>query len=106
MKWVALFSLLLPALYLIFGPLSAKMMVVMCLGNYLLFFGPAFLRNRKDQHQTANRRARFQSATKPSEPLHRCETCGATELSHPEAEFRVTATGQEFCLEHLPSKKI
>ena len=104
MKWVALFSLALPALYLVFGPLSAKMMVVMCLGNYLIFFGPAFVRNRMDQRQTANRRARFQSA-KTSEALHRCETCGATEISHPEAEFRVTATGQEFCLDHLPSKK-
>jgi hypothetical protein len=105
MKWVALFSLLLPALYLVFGPLSAKMMVIMCLGNYLLFFGPAFLRNRMDQRQTANRRARFQSASKPSESLHRCETCGATEISHPDAEFRVTADGQEFCLDHLPLRK-
>ena len=105
MKWVALFSLLLPALYLVFGPLSAKMMVIMCLGNYLLFFGPAFLRNRMDQRQTANRRARFQSASKSSESLHRCETCGATEISHPDAEFRVTATGQEFCLDHLPLRK-
>lgn len=104
MKWVALFSLLLPFLYLVFGPLSAKMMVVMCLGNYLLFFGPTFVRNRMDQRQTANRRARFQSS-KTSEALHRCETCDATEISHPEAEFRVTATGQEFCLDHLPSKK-
>jgi len=104
MKWVALFSLALPALYLIFGPLSAKMMVIMCLGNYLLFFGPAFLRNRIDQRQTANRRARFQSA-KTSVALHRCEACDATELSHPDLEFRVTASGQEFCEEHLPSKK-
>jgi len=105
MKWVALFSLLLPFLYLVFGPLSAKMMVVMCLGNYLLFFGPSFLRNRMDQRQTANRRARFQSA-KTSEALHHCETCDATEISHPDTEFRVTATGQEFCLDHLPSKKV
>ena len=105
MKWVALFSLLVPALYLVLGPLSAKMMVVMCLGNYLVFFGPAFFRNRMDQHRTANRRARFQSASKTSEVLHRCETCGATEITHPNAEFRVTASGQEFCLEHLPSRK-
>jgi hypothetical protein len=57
-----------------------------------------------DQRQTANRRARFQSA-QTSEALHRCETCGATEISDPEAEFRVTATGQEFCLDHLPMRK-
>lgn len=104
MKWVALFSLALPVLYLLFGPLPAKMMVVMCLGNYLLFFGPAFLRNRMDQHHTATRRARFQPP-KSSDALHRCESCGATEISHPDLEFRVTATGQEFCLDHLPVKK-
>jgi hypothetical protein len=98
------FSLIVPAGDLLFGPLDMKMMVVMCLGNYLLFFCPTFLRNRMDQRQTANRRARFQSA-QTSEALHRCETCGATEISDPEAEFRVTATGQEFCLDHLPSRK-
>ena len=46
MKWVALFSLIVPAGYLLFGPLDMKMMVVMCLGNYLLFFAPAFLKSR------------------------------------------------------------
>jgi hypothetical protein len=106
MKWVALFSLALPALYLIAGPLSAKMMVVMCLGNYLLFFGPTFVRNRMEQRRTADRRARFQGAAKSSESLHRCETCGATEVSHPEAEFRVTSDGREFCLDHLPSRQV
>ena len=57
MKWVALFSLALPALYLIAGPLSAKMMVVMCRGNYLLFVGPTVVRNRMEQRRTADRRA-------------------------------------------------
>lgn len=105
MKWVALFSLALPALYLVFGPLSAKMMVVMCLGNYLVFFGPAFLRNRSDRRRTANRRARLQPVSKTAEALHRCETCGATETSHPDAEFRVAADGREFCMGHLPSRR-
>jgi hypothetical protein len=105
MKWVALFSLLLPLLYLVFGPLSAKMMVIMCLGNYLLFFGPTFLRNRIEQRQNTNRLARFQSGSNPSDSLHRCETCGATETSHPDAEFRVTADGHEFCQDHRPMRQ-
>jgi hypothetical protein len=58
-----------------------------------------------EQQRTASRRERFQSSTKTSEALHRCEICGATEISHPDAEFRVTANGHEFCLEHLPSRK-
>lgn len=106
MKWIAWFSLILPAGVLLFGPLSQKMMVVMCLGNYLLFFAPAFLRNRAEANKNAARRAKFQAAAGPADQtLHRCESCGATEISHPEAEFRVTADGREFCLEHLPSKR-
>jgi len=106
MKWIAMISLLLPAGVLLFGPLPQKMMVVMCLGNYLLFFGPNFLRNRIEARQTATRRAKFQAASGGSDhTLHRCEACGATEATHPEAEFRVTADGREFCMAHLPSKQ-
>jgi len=106
MKWIAAISLLLPAGVLLLGSLAEKMMVVMCLGNYVLFFGPAFLRNRAEARQTAARRSKFLSATGPADQtLHRCETCGATEVSHPEAEFRVTADGKEFCMDHLPSAR-
>lgn len=106
MKWVALFSLLLPAIYLITGPISIKMMVVMCLGNYLLFFGPSFLQGRMENRKNAQRRERFKaSSTSETDTLHRCESCGATEASHPEKEFRVTADGREFCMEHLPARQ-
>lgn len=105
-KWVALFSLLLPALYLITGPLSIKMMVIMCLGNYVLFFGPSFLKGRMESRKTSQRRERFNAASSTeSTTLHRCEQCAATEHSHPEKEFRVTAEGKEFCIEHLPGKQ-
>ena len=106
MKWIAMISLLLPAGVLLFGALPEKMMVVMCLGNYLVFFGPVFFRNRLEERQTAARRSRFQAASSAADQtLHRCEACDATEVSHPEIEFRVTADGREFCMEHLPSKK-
>jgi membrane associated rhomboid family serine protease len=105
MKWVALISLLLPAAYLLFGPLSVKMMVVMCLGNYLLFFGPGFFRNRIENQQNARRRSRFIKATSAEDSIHRCEICGITEKSHPDAEFRVAVDGNEYCLEHLPSRQ-
>ena len=42
LKWVALISLLWPAYILITGPLPVKMIVIMCMGNYLIFFGPSF----------------------------------------------------------------
>ena len=104
-KWVALFSLLLPVSALIFGSLPAKMVVVMCLGNYLIFFGPPFLRGTLDRKKVRERRARFDAARVPAdESLHRCEVCGITEITSPDAEFRVAVDGHEYCLQHLPKR--
>jgi len=106
-KWVALVSLLFPASVLVFGPISEKMIVAMCLGNYLIFFGPTFIRRSLERGAVRNRRAVFEKAKAPtSETMHRCEACGITEATDPDAEFRVTADGREFCLAHLPSKKV
>lgn len=104
MKWVALFSLIVPAGYLLFGPLDMKMMVVMCLGNYLLFFAPTFFKNRAESIRTGERRRRFEKARQSEPTLHLCEVCRITEISNPEAEFRVSADGKEYCTEHLPSR--
>ncbi len=105
-KWVALFSLIGPLGYLVFGELPLKMMVVMCLGNYLLFFGPVFFRNRMVDRKNIQRQTKFKKAAlSTSESLHYCETCGATEQKNPDAEFRVAADGKEYCIEHLPSRQ-
>ena len=104
MKWVALFSLIVPAGYLLFGPLDMKMMVVMCLGNYLLFFAPAFLKNRAESVRAGERRKRFEKALHSEQTIHICEVCKITEVSNPDAEFRVSANGREYCTEHLPSR--
>ncbi len=106
LKWVALFSLILPAGVFLFGALPEKMIIAMCLGNYLLFFGPAFVRSLIDKREVRVRKARFEEASLPaSETLHRCEICGANEVTEPEAEFRVAADGKEYCTLHLPSRK-
>lgn len=104
-KWVAMFSLIFPAGIVLFGPLAMKMVVLMCLGNYLAFFGPAFVRGAMDARQTQSRRRKFEEAKLPtSATLHRCAVCGATEVSRPDADFRVTADGSEYCEQHLPKR--
>lgn len=103
-KWAAWISMIWPILILLTGPISDKMMVVVCMGNYLLFFGPQFLRDSRSKRQVATRRARFEAAKDISETLHRCQACGITEISHPQADFRVAADGHEYCTAHLPAR--
>jgi len=106
-KWVALFSMLIPAYFFLLGSLPAKIIVVMCLGNYLIFFGPAFFRGTLDRQKVRERRARFETARAPAnDSLHRCEYCGITEITSPDAEFRVSANGHEYCVKHLPNRSV
>ncbi len=102
LKWASLISLIGPLLILITGPLPAKMMVLVCLGNYLLFFGPHFVREARHNRTVKIRRAKFEAAQAPDDTLHRCATCGITEITHPDADFRVTPDGHEYCLAHVP----
>jgi len=102
-KWVALFSLIFPVFVLIFQPLAEKMVVVMCLGNYVIFFAPAYFKGTLASHKTHERRQRFESAKLPADAaLHACVVCRATERTHPDLEFRVSPDGNEYCTEHLP----
>ncbi len=104
-KWVALISLILPLGVLLSGPLAAKMVVVMCLGNYMIFFGPAFLKGGLAVRKTRDRRLKFEMAKLPVDAaLHRCTVCGSTENTNPDAEFRVASDGNEYCTTHLPRR--
>jgi hypothetical protein len=65
---------------------------------YLLAFIPSFIAGAKQNTEAAVRRHRFQqSSTTDSEAFHVCESCGATDVTHPERDFRVTADGRELC---------
>ncbi len=99
LAWVMAGVLLLQVLV---SPLAAKMAMVASLANYLIFFGPGFIRDMRSQRQSAVRLEKFRAET--SESLHCCTTCGRTEVSHPELDFRVTADGEEYCAEHLPAR--
>ena len=106
LKWVALISLLWPAYILITGPLPVKMIVIMCMGNYLIFFAPSFFRWSRETRRVSQRRAKFEVAKDDSPTLHHCEVCGLTELKDPHADFRVANDGKEYCLQHLPTQRI
>jgi membrane associated rhomboid family serine protease len=103
-KWLAWISAALLLFGFVGGPNSYRMAVVAAMGNYLIFFGPGLVRAARNRHEIVDRRKRFAEKSRPEdEALHHCATCGATELSNPNLEFRVARDGEEYCLAHLPS---
>ena len=103
-KWVALLSLAPIVLSLLTGPIVVKVAIVICLLNYLVFFGPLAIAGIKTDRQQQKRRIKFNAGrATPDEPLHRCAVCKRTERDGASLEFRVSGRdGNEYCLEHLP----
>lgn len=102
-KWLAWFSAALLLAKFVVGPMSYRMALIAALSNYLIFFGPEFIFAARHRKEIADRRKRFEVQSRSAEePLHKCAFCGATELSDPNLEFRVSRNGEEYCIPHLP----
>ncbi|MFN2509019.1 MAG: rhomboid family intramembrane serine protease [Chthoniobacterales bacterium] len=103
-KWLAWITAAFVILGFVTGPISYKMAVVAALANYFIFFGPEIFHQVRHRKEVSARRKRFEvHSRRDAEPLHRCASCGATELSEPNVEFRVSRDGEEYCMKHLPS---
>lgn len=103
-KWLAFVSLALLISQAVGGTWSLRVALIVTFTNYLIFFGPSFFRRSLDAQQVATRRRVFEEASTPESTLYRCATCGRTEVSNPELDFRVASDGNEYCHEHLPGK--
>jgi membrane associated rhomboid family serine protease len=102
-KWLAWISAGFLFYGFVVGTNSYRMAMVAALSNYLIFFGPEFIYQARHRQEVATRRKRFEVQTRSDEePLHRCATCGATELTDANLEFRVARDGEEYCVPHLP----
>jgi hypothetical protein len=103
-KWLAWISAGFLLLGFVSGSNSYRMALIAAFANYFIFFGPEMVRSARNRQEVASRRRRFVESGRPEEEsLHRCATCGATELTNPSLEFRVARDGEEYCLAHLPS---
>lgn len=72
--------------------------LVLCFLPYLVWAVPTFARWARMRSETATRQANFKAKmTSAGEAFHKCEACGATDQSHPERDFRVTADHRELC---------
>jgi len=105
MKWLAWIDVVLLAVLLLTSGWGVRAGVVASFANFILFFGPSLLSARKRQREQRERFAKFTATFSEVETLHRCATCGRTEVGAPELEFRVGRNGEEYCLEHLPGSR-
>ena len=103
-KWLAWIGAAFLLFGFIVGTNGYRMALLAAFSNYFIFFGPELFRQARHRQDVASRRKRFEVQTRSAaEPLHKCATCGATELSDPNLEFRVSRDGEEYCVPHLPS---
>lgn len=102
-KWLALFFAGLLMFGFITGPNLYRLSLLAAFMNYFVFFGPEIIYQARHRKDVSARKKRFDSESRnDAEPLHRCATCGATELNDPALEFRVSRDGEEYCTPHLP----
>ncbi len=103
-KWLAWISAGFLMFGFIGGSMAYRMAMLAAFANYFIFFGPELLFQVRHRKDIATRKKRFEVESRSTEePLHKCATCGATELSHPDLDFRVSRDGEEYCAPHLPS---
>jgi hypothetical protein len=103
-KWVAWISGGLLLVSILLGTMQFRAAAICAMANYFIFFGPDLWHEARSRRTVAARRQRFELQTRDAaaEALHRCATCGATELTNPHLEFRVARDGEEYCIPHLP----
>ena len=102
-KWLAWFSGFWLAFWFLFGPWDYRLAVLAAFANYFAFFGYEIFQDVVHRRDVHARRLRFEKERfSDDETLHRCETCGRTEHTAPDLEFRVAKDGHEYCTEHLP----
>lgn len=103
-KWLALLTALAYAYQFIFGDWGTRLFIVAALANYLLFFARDLALNlRHGRRQLVKKGSRLAEA-KTKRAIHRCTTCGITDQTHPDMDFRYCpqCDGQYgYCREHI-----
>lgn len=111
-KYLAMFSGLWILLQLVTKPIFIKIAILLSVGNYLLFFGREAINTIKGNQKRYSRAKTFaEKMADTPEYRNKCEICGITEVSDPEAEFRYCTcnqcgeNGRAFCIKHLKEHK-
>ncbi|MDD4715252.1 MAG: rhomboid family intramembrane serine protease [Oscillospiraceae bacterium] len=111
-KWLAWVDALYFALQIIMiSPAIYKILPVIALLNYFLFFGGeilGFFRSGRNRYGYSRKSVRFRSAAKAAKEnkgyLHKCAVCGKTDTEYPDMEFRYCSKCNGYycyCKDHI-----
>ena len=88
------------------GDIASRVLIVVSLLNFFIFFGSQLLRSRptatQRQFKAQNRELKQGPPIKVA--FHKCTVCGKTELTDPDMEFRYCSKcngNYEYCMDHL-----
>jgi len=101
-KWLALLAWVGYGVSFVLGSWPSRLQILASVGNFLIFFAADILWGLRRGRQAAVRKAR--DIVEANEPRHRCKTCGKTDLTNPEMDFRYCSkcAGDEcYCSEHI-----
>ena len=105
-KYLAALDIAFLLVNLIRGTTSTRILIIVSLLNFLLFFGSTLMRGRRTstQKQFKKHKRELKQGAPIKVAFHKCAVCGKTELTDPEAEFRYCSScngNYEYCMEHL-----
>jgi len=104
MKYLAMLNWAFIIYTVLVGDLSAKLIAVVSIMNYFLFFGKDIIARTKSSRQVYNNRRRFQSELPRDFTIHKCTICGKTEKDDPKMDFRYCPQCEgdyEYCMDHV-----
>lgn len=100
-KWLALLTGIGYVYQIVAGPWPTRMFVLASMANFFLFFGKDILW----RIHAGNRKITWNAKRLSHEgkPFHRCTTCGITDVSHPDMEFRYCQEcgSLGYCSDHI-----
>lgn len=106
MKYLAIVSVAFLLYQLVATPsFPVRLAIVISMMNFLLFFGPEYLRKSKRSMKTTKMRKDLETFTKAkTSHIHKCTVCGITEKDDPDMQFRFCSkcVGHfEYCEKHI-----
>lgn len=104
MKYLALADWIFIAYTVLFGSIPSKIIAIVSIANYFIFFGTDIFSRAKHNRQVQQRRQSYKRELPREMTYHRCTVCGKTEKDDPTLEFRYCNECEgdyEYCMEHV-----